>query len=202
MGDSYLKLYRISIGSGSIWDPVHPKMQEWHHCLAAAGYSFCSTGGRQLSPRPAQCGFGGLVHCTQLLHFSSRIRVPSPKGLCHKRQDGSFEMRGWPAMWRCPRWGWLQWPCVLKDFPPGAECTISGIEQEQIWIFSSVRSKHLWLERWAPRNPTSEPLQAKISEEKHCQRHNGPEGWVHITSSQILIKFHLQNIDQASTSKS
>ena len=88
MGDSYLKLYRISIGSGSIWDPVHPKMQEWHHCLAAAGYSFCSTGGRQLSPRPAQCGFGGLVHCTQLLHFSSRIGVPSPKGLCHDRQDG------------------------------------------------------------------------------------------------------------------
>ena len=133
MGDSYLKLYRISIGSGSIWDPVPPKMQEWDHCLAAAGYSFCSTGGRQLSPRPAQRG--GLLHCTQLLHFSSRIRVPSPKGLCHKRQDGSFEMRGWPAMWRCPRWGWLQWPCVLKDFPPGAECTISGIEQEQIWIF-------------------------------------------------------------------
>ena len=29
---------------------------------------------------------------------------------------------------------------------------------------------------------------------KHCQRHNGPEGWVHIT--QILIKFHLQNLEQ------
>ena len=37
---------------------------------------------------------------------------------------------------------------------------------------------------------------------KHCQKHNGPKGWVHITSSQILIKFHLQNLDQASTSKS
>ena len=39
---------------------------------------------------------------------------------------------------------------------------------------------------------------------KHCQRHNGPEGWVHLTKvtswghitiSQILIKFHLQNLD-------
>ena len=38
---------------------------------------------------------------------------------------------------------------------------------------------------------------------KHCQRHNGPEGWVHITScTQILIKFHLQNLEQVSTSKS
>ena len=82
-----MKLYRISIGSGSISDPVPPKMQEWDHCLAAAGYSFCSTGGRQLSPRPAQRG--GLLHCTQLLHFSSRIRVPSPKGLCHDRQEGN-----------------------------------------------------------------------------------------------------------------
>ena len=45
-------------------------------------------------------------------------------------------------------------------------------------------------------------------ENKYCQRHNGPEGWVqltketslgHITSSytQILIKFHLQNLDQS-----
>ena len=45
---------------------------------------------------------------------------------------------------------------------------------------------------------------------KHCQWHNGPEGWVlvtkvtslgHITSSQkILIIFHLHNLDQAATS--
>ena len=46
---------------------------------------------------------------------------------------------------------------------------------------------------------------------KHCQRHNGPEGWVlitkvsylgHITSSQkILIRFHLHNLGQAAASK-
>ena len=46
---------------------------------------------------------------------------------------------------------------------------------------------------------------------KHCQRHNGPEGWVlvtkvtsldHITSSQqIFIRFHLHILDQAATSK-
>ena len=30
------------------------------------------------------------------------------------------------------------------------------------------------------------------SNEKHCQRHNKPMGWVHITScTQILIKFHI-----------
>ena len=30
----------------------------------------------------------------------------------------------------------------------------------------------------------------------HCQRHNGPEGWVHITSStQILIKLQFRNLD-------
>ena len=47
---------------------------------------------------------------------------------------------------------------------------------------------------------------------KHCQRHNRHKDWVqltkatyfsHITSSNTnLIKFHLQNIDQAPTSKS
>ena len=40
---------------------------------------------------------------------------------------------------------------------------------------------------------------------KHCQRHNGPEGWVHLAKvilqgqTQILIEFHLQNLDSAST---
>ena len=40
---------------------------------------------------------------------------------------------------------------------------------------------------------------------KHCQRHNGPEGWVHLAkvilqvSTQILIEFHLHNLDSAST---
>ena len=35
---------------------------------------------------------------------------------------------------------------------------------------------------------------------KHCQRHNGPEGWVHLAKvimqvqTQILIEFHLQNL--------
>ena len=36
---------------------------------------------------------------------------------------------------------------------------------------------------------------------KNCQRHNGPEGWVHLSKvilqvqTQILIEFHLQNLD-------
>ena len=40
---------------------------------------------------------------------------------------------------------------------------------------------------------------------KHCQRHNGPEGWVHLAKvilqvqTQILIEYHLQNFDSAST---
>ena len=40
---------------------------------------------------------------------------------------------------------------------------------------------------------------------KHCQRHNGPEGWVHLAKvrlqvqTQILNEFHLQNLDKAST---
>ena len=59
------------------------------------------------------------------------------------------------------------------------------------------------------------PSHSKLSaanNQKHCQRHNGSEGWVLLTRvislghikvlTQILIKFHLQNLDQASTSKS
>ena len=34
---------------------------------------------------------------------------------------------------------------------------------------------------------------------KHCQMNNGPKAWVVLT--QILMKFHLQKLDQASTSK-
>ena len=40
---------------------------------------------------------------------------------------------------------------------------------------------------------------------KHYQRHNGPEGWVNLAKvilqiqTQILIEFHLQNLDSAST---
>ena len=44
---------------------------------------------------------------------------------------------------------------------------------------------------------------------KHCQRHNGPEDWVHLAKvtfgvisrvqTQILITFHLQNLDSEST---
>ena len=40
---------------------------------------------------------------------------------------------------------------------------------------------------------------------KHCQRHNGPEGRVHLAKvilqvqTQILIEFHLQILDSAST---
>ena len=44
---------------------------------------------------------------------------------------------------------------------------------------------------------------------KHCQRHNGPEGWVHLSKvtywvisqvqTQILIKLHLQNLYLALT---
>ena len=50
---------------------------------------------------------------------------------------------------------------------------------------------------------SSTPQRLKGTIQKHCQRHNGPKGWVLITSSkQILIKFHLQKFDQASTSKS
>ena len=48
----------------------------------------------------------------------------------------------------------------------------------------------------------------KIGKEtKHCQRHNGPEGWVHLAKvisqvqTQTLIEFHLQNLDSASTRK-
>ena len=38
---------------------------------------------------------------------------------------------------------------------------------------------------------------------QHCRRHNGPEGWVHITSpTQILIKLQFRNLDKALNLKS
>ena len=30
--------------------------------------------------------------------------------------------------------------------------------------------------------------------QKHCQRHNGPEGWVHITRSQYTVHRHIEHI--------
>ena len=61
---------------------------------------------------------------------------------------------------------------------------------------------------WAPQR-CSFDMWGKM---KHCQRHYGPEGWVHLSKvtywvisqvqTQILFKLHLQNLDQAFTSKS
>ena len=62
---------------------------------------------------------------------------------------------------------------------------------------------------WSPALKSRVLLKLRI---KHCQRHNGPEGWVHLSKvtywvisqiqTQILFKLHLQNLDQAFTSKS
>ena len=58
---------------------------------------------------------------------------------------------------------------------------------------------HFGTENW------EEPLKNTVYDKKHCQRHNGPEGWVHLAKvilqvqSQILIEIHLQNLDSAST---
>ena len=43
----------------------------------------------------------------------------------------------------------------------------------------------------------------KLNKQKHCQRHNGPEGWVHITSSNTNLD-HLSSSESrhGSTSKS
>ena len=38
---------------------------------------------------------------------------------------------------------------------------------------------------------------------KHCQRHNGPEGWVHITSLQFIVhSSQFPNLDQITISES
>ena len=74
-------------------------------------------------------------------------------------------------------------PCGRGDFPT------------HLWIYnpSFLGTDFAW----------SEATFQSLKWYKHCQRHNGPEGWVHITSStQILVEFHLQNLDQALTSKS
>ena len=47
---------------------------------------------------------------------------------------------------------------------------------------------------WLPRVIASKFSIAFIWAQKHCQRHNGPEGWVHITNSD-------KNIDQISISE-
>ena len=69
----------------------------------------------------------------------------------------------------------------------------------KIFMFPDLgREKKIWI----LQHPTTTDISWKwkpSSLQKHCQRHNRPNGWVHVTSStQILIKLH--NLDQGSTS--
>ena len=74
----------------------------------------------------------------------------------------------------------------------------------ELWLLSELFCSWKWVARCFQL--------AKAFELKHCQRHNGPEGWVlltkvtslgHITNSYAnLQKFHLQNLDQEATQKS
>ena len=57
-------------------------------------------------------------------------------------------------------------------------CWFSGL----FWAFFPCKKYKKWNRIFAAK---------EVLKSKHCQRHNGPEGWVHITScTQILIKFH------------
>ena len=77
-------------------------------------------------------------------------------------------------------------------------------------IHSLRRKSSLKFEVWTQLSGNGNGLWSLNTVEwKHCQRPNGPEGWILLTKvtsfvikvlTQILNKFHHQNIDQASTS--
>ena len=90
------------------------------------------------------------------------------------------------------------------------------LKENMFWFFLKKNDQHM-LTRKNSSNTMLPSLFTSIESKtswqiKKCQRYNGPKGWVlptKITSfghkqvlTQILIKFHLQNLDQASTSKS
>ena len=84
-------------------------------------------------------------------------------------------------------WGWVRESHALTVFPNKTVLLALMVKNDRI----KKHQLYIW---------------------KHCQRHNGPEGWVHLSKvtywvisqvqPQILIKLHLQNLNQAITSKS
>ena len=83
------------------------------------------------------------------------------------------------------------------------KCWNSQVQPWQRWGCTRINVMRQFVHQkfWSPirkqghRNPPWNDMWQKNCI-KHCQRHNGPESWVHITSStQILIKLQFWNLD-------
>ena len=72
-------------------------------------------------------------------------------------------------------------------------CLLSSTENNQMRLWSEDLEK-----------TTTASILFWLQNEKHCQRHNGPEGWVHITkvTSWVNITISNTNLDQISSSES
>ena len=70
------------------------------------------------------------------------------------------------------------------------------------WSRPTAEKRFINLLKWRGSKLSAWQFWTEIEfKSKHCQRHNGPEGWVHLAKvisqvqTQILIEFHLQNLD-------
>ena len=96
----------------------------------------------------------------------------------------------------------INWPRanLLKVFSPKCIHTTPCHPYSRLCHWStSCGQQHQCRRQIHPPAPSIK-VKIKITK-KHCQRHNGPEGWVHLAKvisqvqTQILIEFHLQNLD-------
>ena len=63
------------------------------------------------------------------------------------------------------------------------------------WNFEYWTSS--WIQNYRPFLCQKKPqLSQSAKERKHCQRHNGPEGWVHITEYRLSINFQISTKHQ------
>ena len=98
----------------------------------------------------------------------------------------AIEIEGWPqALRRQSVFARFYCSCSLSLHL--AATWMDELKRATRWLKSPKRS--CW-----PSPPSLQQMRRKAYDKKHCQRHNEPEGWVHITSSYT-------NLDQISISE-
>ena len=117
----------------------------------------------------------------------SQMRTSHLTELNEKALLKAIEIEGWPQA-LCRQSVFARFYCSCSLSLHLAATWMDERKRATRWLKSPKRS--CW-----PSPPSLQQMRRKAYDKKHCQRHNGPEGWVHITSSN-------KNLDQISSSES
>ena len=122
-------------------------------------------------------------------------RAPDCVSQLGKQKENHWQRESWKklTMWNMATWKARKESLPTNDWTlKGGYCGVERHHGEQRRCWSGRRDGLLTnaYQRWATWNKIKFGLERsaswlliRVMVSKHCQRHNGPEGWVHITNS-------------------